>query len=168
MSSDLCIIKWEYSGSEDQSTMPRKKQKKRITAIAPTPLSEFLRKAYNESPKTLKDLEREIGIPDATISRILSGEAPDPKVRQIGRLVVGLGVSFWKAMSYAKITDEVPADPTEEARLIADIIADEPELKLTMEKMAHLGPSDQRAVRKFVESLRQDDRSNPQSPPKSQ
>ena len=168
MSSDLCIIKWEHSENEDQITMPRKKQKKRIVPITPTPLSEFLRKAYGESPKTLKVLEEETGIPDATISRILSGEAPDPKISQVGRLVVALGLSFWKVMAYAGITDEAPADPTEEAQLMAGIIVDEPELQSTMGNLIELGPRDRWAVLKYTELLKQSDQSDPRSPPESE
>lgn len=168
MSSNLCIIKWEHSENEVQNTMSRKKQKKRIDAVVPTPLSEFLRKAYNESPKTLKDLEAETEISDSTIGRIFSGETPDPKISQVSRLVVALGLSFWKAAAYAKITDETPADPTEEAQLIAGIIADEPELQSTMEKLIELGPRDRRAVRKWFETLRGPDQDNPLTPPESE
>lgn len=121
------------------------------------PLAAYLKAEAEAHNVTLRDIEAKTGIPDATLSRIFTGEVADPKASQLAKIANAIGIPVWKVMARAGYTDEGPADPTEEMQRIAAIVGDQPELQSIMGKLIGLSPRDLRAVRKYIELLREGD-----------
>lgn len=132
--------------------MPRKKK-----PFSATALSIFLQAEANAKNMSLRDIEAETGISDSALSRIFSGEVADPKASQLAKIANAIGIPVWKVMARANYTDEGPADPTEEMQRIAAIVSDQPDLQSIMGKLIGLSPRDLRAVRKYIELLREGD-----------
>lgn len=151
MSSISCTIIREVTRSEKR-IMPRKKR-----LVEPPPLARYLTEELANRNLTLLAIEAATGIPDSTLSRIFSGETPDPKASQLAKIARAMGIPGWKVMARAGMTDEQGADSAEELQRIAAIVADHPELQGIMGKLTALGPRDLRAVRKYIELLKGDD-----------
>jgi transcriptional regulator with XRE-family HTH domain len=119
-------------------------------------LAAYLRDELAARNLTLTDLEAATGIPDATLSRIFSGEVKDPKGSQLARIAQAMQIPAHVILARAGITDTAPADATAELQRIAAIISDKPELQSILDKLIGLSPRDIRAVRKYIELLRSD------------
>lgn len=167
MSSVSCTMYWEDCENGNQDTMAGKKKKKPPIVPLP-PLAEFWQKERNESGITFKEIEAKTGIPDSTISRWFAGEVADIKASQVAHVSLAMGIPWWRSMLHAWGGTDSPAEPTVEAQRIAAIIADEDDLQSLMGNVLELGPRDRRAVRKYIEMLKQDDHNDPQSSPESQ
>lgn len=99
------------------------------------------------------ELERLSGIPDSTLSRIISGEVEEPRASQIAQIARGLDMSFWRLMQIAGYTTETPGDPDQEAHSLAASLAAQPDLKAMMDEAAVLPPEDRDAVRSYMADL---------------
>lgn len=130
--------------------MPRKKAAKK----KPPELAAYLQAELVARNITLTDLEAVTKIPDATLSRIFSGAVADPKASQLARIARAMGIPVWVVMARADITDDAPADATEEMQRIAAIISDNAELQSVLTKLVGLPARDIRAVRKYIELLK--------------
>lgn len=167
MSSDLCIINREDCENGNMGIMADKKKKKPPVVPLP-PLAEFWQKERRQSGITFKEIEAKTGIPDSTVSRWFAGEVADIKASQVAYVSIAMGIPWWKSMLHAWGGTDSPAEPTEEAQRIASIIADEGDLQSLMGNVLELGPRDRRAVRKYIEMLKQDDQNDPQSAQESE
>lgn len=131
-------------------------------------LATFLREELDRQGITQVELERRTGIPDSTLSRILSGETPEPKGSQIARLAKALGMPFWRLMLIAGITDEVPDDPDAAALALAQAIQVRPELESILRRAEHLSPENRRALEEYAVFLAARNHTSPPTPPGDQ
>lgn len=116
-------------------------------------LAVYLRGKIERKEITLVELERRSGIPDSTLSRIVSGEVDEPKASQIAQLAHGLEMPFWKLMQIAGYTTEVPGNPSEDAQRIAATLEAQPDLRELMDEVAGLAPEDREATRAYIDVL---------------
>lgn len=130
--------------------MPRKKGVQKKTPD----LATYLQGELVARNLSLTDLEAATQIPDATLSRIFSGAVADPKASQLARIARAMGIPVWAVMARAGITDDAPADATEEMARIAAILSDNAELQSILVKLVGLPARDIRAVRKYIELLK--------------
>lgn len=128
--------------------MARKKKK------TPPGLAAYLQAELVARNMTLTDLEAATQIPDATLSRILTGAVADPKASQLARIARAMHIPVWTVMARAGITDDAPADATDEMQRIAAIVSDDAELQSVLTKLVGLPARDIRAVRKYIELLK--------------
>lgn len=124
-------------------------------------LTTFIRDELARQNMSQQDLAERSGIPDATLSRILTGQVDEPKGSQISRIAKALGVPFWQLMQIAGYTTATPDDPDEEQQRIATIIAADPGLQPVMDQVSRLNANDRLAVLAYIELLRQQ-RNGPQ------
>lgn len=99
------------------------------------------------------ELERLSGIPDSTLSRIISGEVEEPRASQIAQIARGLDLSFWRLMQIAGYTTETPDAPGEEAASLAASLESQPDLRALLDDAAALPPEDRDAVRAYMADL---------------
>ena len=131
-------------------------------------LAVFLREEMARQNKTQQDLEEATGIPDSTLSRILSGEVAEPRASQIARIGKALNIEFWVLMRKAGIGNGPPAGPDEEAQQIAALIAGDPVLADVLREVSRLSTPNRQAIRAYIALLRQQGQADSQSPPESE
>jgi transcriptional regulator with XRE-family HTH domain len=139
-----------------------------MAPLKPSPLAQFLRAEMDRQGVTQVELERRTGIPDATLGRILKDEVEEVKGSQLNKIAVALNLPFWRLWTYAAITSEIPLDPSEEARQLAEIMEDDPELAETMKELVRFGPKNRQAVLAYIAVLRQQMKNDPQSAQESE
>lgn len=158
MSSDLCIIGRGVSTIGERRYMSK--------------LAVFLQDELARRRMSQTELERLSGVPDSTLSRIISGDVEEPRASQIAQIARGLDMSFWRLMQIAGYTTETPGDPGEDAARLAASLAAQPDLKAMMDDAAALPPEDRDAVRAYMADLarrrqqrsrRRKNQKNPQS-----
>lgn len=116
-------------------------------------LAVFLQDELARRRMPIAELEERSGIPDSTLSRIISGEVEEPRASQIAQIARGLDMSFWRLMQIAGYTTETPDAPGEEAQSLAASLLSQPELKMMMDEAAVLPPEDRDAVRSYMADL---------------
>jgi len=146
----------------------RQWEEERMAPLKPSPLAQFLRAEMDRQGVTQVELERRTGIPDATLGRILKDEVDEVKGSQLNKIAVALGLPFWKLWNLAAITSDLPLDPSSEARLLADIMEDDPELANSMKDLIRFGPKNRQAVLSYIAFLRQTGQDDPQSAQESE
>lgn len=157
MSSNLCIINRGISTIGGRVRMSK--------------LAVFLQDELARRRMSQTELERLSGIPDSTLSRIISGEVEEPRASQIAQIARGLDMSFWRLMQIAGYTTETPGAPEGEAHSLAASLLSQPDLKAMMDDAAALPPEDRDAVRAYMADLarrrqqrrRRKNRNKPQS-----
>lgn len=130
--------------------------RKKSAPKKPPKLAVYLQEELVARNLTLTDLETATKIPDATLSRIFSGAVKDPKASQLGRIARAMDIPVWVVLARADITDDAPADATDELQRIAAIVSGDAELQSVMAKLVGLSARDIRAVRKYIELLKTD------------
>ena len=118
-------------------------------------LGDYVKEEMNRQSMTQLDLEQRSGIPNATLSRILSGGVAEPRPSQIARIAKGLGLKFWSLMQRAGYTTETPDDPDEETRRLADVLTARPRVREIAQEAETLTPEEQDAVLAFIALTRQ-------------
>lgn len=125
-------------------------------------LGAYVREEMNRQGITQLELEQRSGIPNATLSRILSGGVAEPRPSQIARIAKGLGLKFWSLMQRAGYTTETPDDPDDEMRRLAEMLTARPRVREIVQEAETLTPEEQDAVLAFIALTRQRRRQNRQ------
>lgn len=141
MSSNLCIIMWEHGKSGKRLAVSR--------------LADYVREEMARQGMTQTELDQRSGIPDSTLSRILTGDVDEPKPSQIARIAKALGLPFWSLMLRAGYTTETPGDPDEETRRLADVLTARPLVHEIAHEAETLTAEEQHAVLAYIALIRQ-------------
>lgn len=139
MSIPLCIIVRERAESGKQAPMSK--------------LARYLRSRIDNGDITQVEIERRSGIPDSTLSRIISGEVDEPKASQIAQIAKALEMPFWRLMQIAGYTTSTPGDLSEEAQRLAVSLEAQPDLRALMDEASDLLPEDRDATRGYIADL---------------
>jgi transcriptional regulator with XRE-family HTH domain len=131
-------------------------------------LAVFLREEMSRQNMTQQDLEEATGIPDSTLSRILSGEVAEPRASQLAKIAQALNIEFWILMRKAGIGNGPPASPSEEAQQIAAIVAGDPGLADVLRQVSTLNSHNRRAILAYIALLQQQSNADSQSAPESE
>lgn len=118
-------------------------------------LSDYLQEEMVRQDVTQVELERRTGIPDSTLSRILSGEVDEPKPSQIARIAKALNLKFWALMQRAGYTTETPDEPDQEAQRLAELLMARPRLREIVHVAEQLTPEERDATLAYMALLRQ-------------
>jgi transcriptional regulator with XRE-family HTH domain len=157
MSSDLCII--ERGICESGNTMARKRKKMPVKL---PPLAVFLQDELENRPMTQAELSERSGIPDSTLSRIISGEVDEPKGSVVSQIARGLGMKFWELSAIMGITDDAPGTPEQEAAQIAALLAKDEALRPFLNRAIRYSPKNRAAVLAYMQML--DGHNDPPAP----
>ena len=68
-------------------------------------MQEYLKRLKDQSKMSAKEIANKSGIPEATISRILSGQTEDPYFSNISAIVIAMGGSLDKLCGITKTSD---------------------------------------------------------------
>lgn len=138
------------------------KKKKPIDRPVLPPLAAFLRRELSRRNMTQTELEQRAGVPDATLSRIMSGEVAEPKGSQVALIAHGLNMKFWELAAVMGISDAEPGSPEQEAEQIAALVAGDPELRQVMHRVMRYAPKNRAAVLAYMRML--ESQADPQAP----
>lgn len=142
-------------------------QTRKVGTMSVTALATFLREELMRQGKTQQWLEAETGIPDSTLSRILSANVEEPRASQLARIGKALGIDFWVLLQKAGVAGP-PADPDEDAQQIAALVAGDPVLADVLREVSNLTPANRHAILAYIALLRQQEQSGSPGPPGSQ
>lgn len=142
MSIGLCII-----AREDRTSGNGKRS---MSALVTFVLKEMERRGM-----TQLDLEDASGIPDSTLSRLLTGKIAEPKGSMIAQLAKAFQMPFWELAQIAGFTTEIPGAPGAEASRLAAVLEADPELKNLLREVSDLDSDDRDVVLVYIEMLRQ-------------
>lgn len=68
-------------------------------------MQEYLKRLKDQSKMSAKEIANKSGIPEATISRILSGQTEDPYFSNISAIVIAMGGSLDELCGITKTSD---------------------------------------------------------------
>lgn len=147
----------ELIESRKQPEMPKTKG-----VDIPNELAVFIQDELDRLGWSQRDLERESGIPDSTIDRIRRGQEAKPS--QIARLAKAFKRKFWYVVQRAGYALDTPGDEGDEARRLAVVFANNPDLLPFLQLIPRLSVANRRAALSVIRSLA----TGSQEPPASQ
>lgn len=136
------------------------KRKKQSPTLPP--LAVFLQGELTRRNMTQLELEQRSGVPDSTLSRILSGEVAEPRGSVVALIAHGLEMKFWQLAEIMGISDAEPGSPEQEAAQIAALIKADPSLRQVMTRVMGYDPRNRAAVLAYMQLL--EEQIDPQAP----
>lgn len=161
MSTNSCIMIRDVRENGNRRVMAKRKAKK-VVKIPLPPLAVFLQDELEKRKMTQLELEELSGIPDSTLSRIISGEVDEPKGSVVARLASGLGMRFWQLTAIMGITDDEPGSIEQESAQIAELLKSDPNLRTVMRRVMGYDPKNRASVLAYMRLL--EEQGDPQAP----
>lgn len=115
-------------------------------------LAAFISNELARRNMTQIELEQLSGIPDSTLSRIITGKLKEPKPSQIARIAKAFKMDFWDVMLHVGFPAWTGQAGAAEQR-IAAILAADSDLTETFDRFLDLPAADRRSVRDLIDLL---------------